>query len=216
MGRLLFDDKRLEQRRLFGVHRIGSSASSASKAPPGRIVLPKSENAERFESLFHETYPSVLAYCRRRCESLEDAEDAVAATYLVAWRRMADFEAADSTLAWLYAVAYKSLSNVRRGRDRLAALRRRLRRSVSAHPTSPERQANSRLDLVRAFDSLERLSRYHQEIVRLAAFENLSYREIAEVVGKSESAVRSDLYRARNRLRGLFHSHERRGDEKIT
>jgi RNA polymerase sigma-70 factor (ECF subfamily) len=45
---------------------------------------------ERFEALFNANFGDVLAYAARRCPSQQDAEDLVAETFAVAWRRMTD------------------------------------------------------------------------------------------------------------------------------
>jgi DNA-directed RNA polymerase specialized sigma24 family protein len=78
---------------------------------------------ERFEGLFRENYASVRAYALRRA-SRDAAQDVVAETFLVAWRRLDDVPR--DALPWLYAVARRVLANQRRSAHRSAALERRL------------------------------------------------------------------------------------------
>src|SRR5688500_7703162 len=78
---------------------------------------------ERFEGLFRENYPAVRAYALRRTSG-DGAQDAVAETFLVAWRRLD--EVPSDALPWLYGVARRVLANQRRTTDRGAALERRL------------------------------------------------------------------------------------------
>ena len=160
----------------------------------------------RFEELYNETYVPVVAYCRRRARSFHDAEEAVATTFLVAWRRFDEFEGAESPLAWLYSVAFRTLANQHRARRRQAALRTRLIGAKPLIAIFTEQEAEGRLAVTRAFDALQQLSAHDQEIVRLVAFERLTYRQVALSVGKTESAIRSDLFRARKRLRVAFHA----------
>ncbi len=163
------------------------------------------EARNAFEELYHATYRQVLAYCRRRTVSLEDADDATAATFMVAWRRLEDVIDAEYPLAWLYAVAFRTLGNQRRSRRRSALLRIRLQGLPHDPPSDgPESYATGSSEVASAFAALARLSRRDQELIRLAAFEGLSYAEMAAVVGISESAVRSRLYRARKRLRAAI------------
>jgi RNA polymerase sigma-70 factor (ECF subfamily) len=49
--------------------------------------------------------------------------------------------------------------------------------------------------------AIERLPKIERQVLLLSAVEELSTEEVAKVVGKSESAVRALLYRARSRLR---------------
>lgn len=173
------------------------------------------EMEERFDALFHDTYQQVVAYCQRRCGSPQDAEEAVANAYQVAWRRFDEFEGADSPQAWLYGVAYKSLANVRRKEQRFAVLRGRLTNIRSTGPPTPEHHLERSSEVERAFQALDKLSPYDQQVIRLAAFEELTYKQIGQVVGKSENAVRSDLYRARRRLRDVYWDNDDPGTEVI-
>ena len=78
-------------------------------------VVPSAEH-ERFVSLYERHAALVLAYARRRIGAAE-AEDVLAETFLVAWRRRD--EVPDDALPWLYAVAGNVLRN--RVRSRAAA-----------------------------------------------------------------------------------------------
>jgi RNA polymerase sigma-70 factor (ECF subfamily) len=55
-------------------------------------------------------------------------------------------------------------------------------------------------------DALATLSRLDQEIVTLTAWEELTPREIATVLGLSANVVRIRLHRGRTKLRGLLNS----------
>lgn len=59
-----------------------------------------------------------------------------------------------------------------------------------------------------AFANLENyicyLSEVHQEIIRLYYFEGLTYQEISEMLALSESAIKSRLHRAREKLKGIY------------
>ena len=160
------------------------------------------ERVEAFDDLYDTTFTQVLAHCRRRTRSLHDAEDAVAETYLVAWRRLDDATAAESPLLWLYAVAVKVTANQRRGQDRFRRLIDRLDHLFT--PTVVEASDAPILtaaDAAQVAAALEILGPTDREIMRLVAYEELSYAEAGVVVGLSEAAVRTRLYRARRRLR---------------
>ncbi|MGI8679168.1 MAG: RNA polymerase sigma factor [Jatrophihabitans sp.] len=71
---------------------------------------------DRFSATFDEMSPRVFAYARRQCGSV-DAQDVVADTFLVAWRRWSDVP--DHPLAWLLVVARNTIANQRRRERRL-------------------------------------------------------------------------------------------------
>jgi RNA polymerase sigma-70 factor, ECF subfamily len=150
------------------------------------------DHEEDFRRLFAEHNRQVLAYALRRCEQRADAEDVVAGTFVVAWRRFADAPEEELRLAWLYAIAARVLANQRRSLRRLAALRSRLHAVPAAAPEQGELR-----DVLAA---LGQLRRDDQEVLRLAAWEGLTNAEIAVALGCSENAAAIRLHRARKRL----------------
>lgn len=148
---------------------------------------------DRFQRIFDECYPLVVAYARRRTDHAT-ADDVVAETFLVAWRRLDDVPA-DRPLPWLYGVARRTLANQRRGRDRRERLTARLW-VVEERISGEEDVAHDAL-LV----ALSKLPPRDQEVLRLAAWEQLPVSEIAAVLGCSVNAAALRLSRARRRLR---------------
>lgn len=150
-----------------------------------------------FERLFAETSADVTRYALRRAPPGE-AEDAVAETFLVAWRRRENVPDPPEDRLWLYGVARRVLANASRSRRRLDRLRARLASEPQAEAGEPVPEAEA----VRA--ALARLPAGHAEALRLAAWEGLSQREIAAVLGISENAVALRTSRGRRRLRELL------------
>ena len=154
-----------------------------------------------FDRIYRDTFSRVLSYCRRRCRNVSDADDAVSETFLVAWRRLDQLLAANSEIAWLYGVAYRVLSNQRRGIGRRGRLQFKLdRQSPPQLHADPADTVADNSVVSAAYEALGELSAVEQELIRLVAFENLSYVEIAAMTGMRVGSVRSRLYRARRRL----------------
>ena len=80
--------------------RLDSPASAASRSDTAR--------RERFAQAFEEHFRAVSAYALRRTTPAE-AEDAVAETFLVAWRRLDELP--DDAKPWLLGVARRVLAN---------------------------------------------------------------------------------------------------------
>jgi len=159
------------------------------------------DQVDAFDRLYRDTFSRVVSYCRRRCRDITAADDAASETFLVAWRRLDQVVAADSQIAWLYGVAYRVLSNQRRSIGRGDRLQFRLNRQRPAGlHTDPADTAAGNPDVAAVFEALSELSAVEQELIRLVAFEELSYGEIAAVTGMRIGSVRSRLYRARRRL----------------
>lgn len=150
---------------------------------------------ERFEEMFREHYPAVRAYALRRTSG-DAAQDAVAETFLVAWRRLD--EVPSDALPWLYGVARRVLANQRRTADRGAALEERV---ASAAPPAPAGDPGDRAgdaEILRL--ALGRLSEPNREALMLVAWHGLSGARAARAAGCSRAAFAVRLHRARARL----------------
>lgn len=146
-----------------------------------------------FEWLVQDTADRLLRYALRRA-SAEDAEDVVAETFVVAWRRRLEVPEPPEHVLWLYGVARRQLANNRRARRRREHLRLRLGRERPPAPATTD----DRVEEVRA--ALARLPAKDAEVLRLLAWEGLSQREAARVLGTTENAVALRASRARKRL----------------
>jgi RNA polymerase sigma-70 factor (ECF subfamily) len=151
---------------------------------------------QRFIELFRAHHAEVLAYCRRRL-TYDLADDAVAETFVLAWRALA--RAPDDQRLWLLGLARGSVANLRRRRDRFARLGDRLARLDQPRPERDHAETTGwQGPFMTAFASL---SEDDQEVLRLTTWEGLGPADTAAVLGCSTSAVKVRLHRARRRLR---------------
>ena len=146
-----------------------------------------------FDALFTAYRSRVLAYALRRSAEPGDAEDVVAETFAVAWRKLDAIP--DDPLPWLYAVARRVLANQRRGSGRRERLLSRLRVTDVATPWQLGEDRDGPV-----FAALATLSPADQEVLRLVAWEGLHNPEIADVLGITTNAVAIRLHRARARF----------------
>ena len=156
----------------------------------------------RFERVFAAHHAAVQRYLARRL-ALDDVNDATADVFVVAWRRIDDMPAG-SELPWLYGIARNTVRNVRRGADRRRALERRVSGLAPPEGPEPDTQLLMRVEDERLLAALATLRGPDREILRLRTWEELSNRDIAAVLGLSESAVHMRLSRARKRLAHAF------------
>lgn len=158
------------------------------------------EEHASFRRLFDDAYRPLLAYALRRAESAADAEEVVAETLLIAWRRRDELPIGEGRIPWLYGVARRSVANQRRGQQRRSRLERTLA-PLTRSSQDPE-QAAQLADATRAVvAATRRLPGTDQEVLRLAAWEGLSHAEISISLGCSENGAALRLHRARQRLR---------------
>lgn len=140
---------------------------------------------QRFEQIYAEQGDAVRAYVRRRApEAIVD--DVVSETFVICLRKI-DQIPTDS-LPWLYAVARKTLANERRKMAKV---------SPSHEQSFVEPQPVGDGVLAQAFN---RLSETDREVLRLIAWEGLSLKDAAAVMGCSGVTCRVRYHRAKSRL----------------
>lgn len=152
---------------------------------------------DRFERCFREHYAQVLAFSMRRVSGREIAEDVVADTFAVAWRRRDRI--AEPALPWLYAIAGHVIANQYRSTSRRRNLDLRLAHETgTAAPGSDPAESLGRRDAFSAAFAL--LAEPEREVLRLIAWDGLDTRDAARVFGCSPGAFRVRLHRARRKL----------------
>ena len=168
----------------------------------GEITAPEDPGSDiaRFQRAFEAHYDALLAYTLRRTRTREDAEEVVASTFTTAWRRIDSLPSEPAALTWLYRVAWKTLANQHRGNARRVNLFSRLSglRDHEDDSTTPDRvaQGSGAVEI-----ALGQLRPKDQEVLRLVAWEELSYAEAADVLGCSANAFAVRLHRAKAALK---------------
>lgn len=151
-----------------------------------------------FRQLFDAHMAEVWRFARRRCASEHDADDVVAETFAVAWRRW-NTVSADGARLWLLGVARRVLANQRRSLGRLDGLRRRIKATGSGvfSPDPADTLVDSDRRLWRALASLAPDDR---DLLIMRAWDELAVTGMAELLGCTPNAVSVRLYKARRRL----------------
>jgi RNA polymerase sigma-70 factor (ECF subfamily) len=135
-----------------------------------------------------------------------DAEDAVQETYLRVLRHRDTLGEIRDARVWLVRIVWnvvldrKRRSKTRPETDDIADLARLL---PASGLTAEERVASAQHH-ERVLRAVEKLPAKEQRVLILSAFEELSSVEIAQVLGTTESTIRSRLFRARKLLSGLL------------
>lgn len=156
-------------------------------------------DTRQFERLYHEHAQAIYAYCLRRT-SRDDARDATADVFAVAWRRFADVPNDDGALPWLYVVARNVL------RDRSRSDRRRERLTVKIGSQAPDHAEGPEPQVIRSAEheaviaAIAKLPEKDQEILRLIEWEGLSRDRVADMMFVSRAAIDKRMARAYKKL----------------
>ncbi len=164
-------------------------------------LLNEDERDADFARLFSEHQRALLRYVFRRLNDHASCEDVVVETFEVAWRRWGELPPRDRELPWLYSIALRLLSNNQRSRDRRWRLLTRLARERHEDIEDENSDHVFRELLIEPLASLRTDER---ELLEFVYWEELSYRDISEILDISENAVGIRLHRAKTHLRTLL------------
>lgn len=153
---------------------------------------------EDFQQLFQETRYSLSAYLVSRCNDPEQAADLFSETYLIAWQKLSSIPPKDQAKLWLFGVARNLMLKGFRQRRVTDALVERLAGELRRAQVEPLQTDDHQRAVLRA--ALNALSEGDRELLMLTAWEGLTPREIAAVMGISANVIRVRLHRARHRV----------------
>ena len=153
---------------------------------------------EAFGDLFLRYKQPLFGFFRRRVTEPTLAEELAQETWVAILRASSRYEAHASFRTYLYAIAF----NILRAHRRKATFRALFFGGDSAdHEPTTQGTVDTQMMLREAIRKLELRDR---EILMLREFEQLSYTEIAELLGMPLNTVRSRLFRARTTLRDIL------------
>jgi len=148
----------------------------------------------RFTEMYAAHHEQVYAYAVSRA-GRQLADDVVSETFLVAWRRLSAVP--ETPLPWLLVTARNVVHGRYRAEIRQASLAAELRAWVDEADADVADGVAERSAVLAA---LARLSESDRELLTLVAWQGLSNREAAHVVGCSVATFFVRLHRARKRL----------------
>jgi RNA polymerase sigma-70 factor (ECF subfamily) len=151
-----------------------------------------------FEELVRRHQRGLFSYLYRICRNTSDAEEMAQAAMVKAWEKLGGFRGASSFKTWLYRIGTNLSFNLRTRRKPTEELTEMMAAPDAERPEAAYRQ-KVREDAVR--NALERLPADQRAALVLSVYQDMSYREIADTMGKTVRAVDSLLFRAKTNVR---------------
>ena len=150
------------------------------------------------EGLYERHAAKLQSYCLHQLGSREEAEDAVQTTYMNAFRALGRGIVPEAESAWLFKIA----ENVCLSRRRSSWRRGRIESPsdfeiIEEIIPGPNRQND---ELIGIEDALASMPEQQRRAILLREWQGLSYREIAEELEVTQSAVETLIFRARRSL----------------
>jgi len=206
--------------QVFGELRLNRPDSSPMS---DAIRLAQQGDAGAFETLYQEHSRRVYALCLRMVRDPIEAEDLVQDVFLLLFRKIHTFRGESAFSTWLHRLAANLV---------LMRLRKKSPPTVSieaaADPddeiSSPAIDIGTRdlflegaIDRVTLDRCIERLPPGYRAIFVLHDIQGYQHKEISETLGRSIGVSKSQLHKARMRLRQMLHEvqREKARDERL-
>jgi RNA polymerase sigma-70 factor (ECF subfamily) len=147
----------------------------------------------------------LYSYLRFHLPSADLAEDLTAEVFLRALRRFDQFNPRrGSPKAWLFRIAQNALRDYQRQARRRTVLPIAGLRDLECEAPSPEERLLWEEEVARLLSAVAELPSKDREIIGLCYGSDLSVAEAGEILGLSDTAARTRLWRAVGRLRKVL------------
>ena len=148
------------------------------------------------EAIYREHAQTVYRYLLARTGSPELAEELTQETFYQAVRSVNRFDGSCKVSTWLCAIAKNALRQYRRKHPQAAVLDESYPADDAVEQGCVEKA--SRMELLR---HLHQLSEDTREVIYLRLFGDLSFREIGDILSRSENWARVTFYRGKEKLK---------------
>jgi RNA polymerase sigma-70 factor (ECF subfamily) len=157
---------------------------------------------EHFDLLYETYFPRVYRFALKRLGDPGEAEDVAQEVFLTLMTALATFKGESSLLVWIFGVTRNKVNRrFRRPRPRLEPLEEGGALEIQGYEPPTDEAVDAKRLLVRCEASIaEDLTPLQRRIFQLKHLRQQPIRTIAGALGKSEDAVKANLYRMRRVL----------------
>jgi RNA polymerase sigma-70 factor (ECF subfamily) len=171
-----------------------------SNLEDSQLIQHARQDARAFDVLYHRYLPRLYRYCLQRVNDFHHAEDLSAQVFFEVLNGLMNgkYQEGGCFAAWLFTIARRRVVDHYR-KPEVEPLQ-------ESHAYNPEisRQAEERDEKKQLAHLIQDLDENHQELLRLRFAAELSFEEIAYLDGRKPAAVKMDIYRTLDQLRGRW------------
>ena len=146
--------------------------------------------ADSFGYLYDHYLPQIYRYVYLKVGSKQEAEDLTHEVFLSAWQGLEDYRPKGFPFSsWLYQIAHNRVIDHYRTRKQHSNIDE-IEESFVKLASTTERDLDLAMDLVKVNRAIKKLKEEQQDVILMRFIEEMSHKEIAEAISKSEGAVR--------------------------
>jgi RNA polymerase sigma-70 factor (ECF subfamily) len=169
---------------------------------------------EAFGLLYKENLKKIYNYVYYRTGNNHDAEDITARVFQRALKHIKRYKKTNVPFsAWLYRIAHNLVANWHRDNSRRKEVSLEEQAELRINQSLPEREIEERQEIEHLLSCIHMLSHDRQMVLILKYVEDLSNKEIGEIMRKSEGAIKSLYHRTLIELREFLQNSEGQKNE---
>jgi RNA polymerase sigma-70 factor (ECF subfamily) len=166
------------------------------------VALASGGNPEAFSFLYEKNVTRIYNYIYYRIGSASDAEDITSRVFYRAFGHINSYvDKGVPFSAWLYRIAHNLIANWHRDNLRRKEVPLEDHLDLPHKADQPERMLEKNQEKILLMKAIRRISADRQQLILLKYLEDLSNAEIAQIMGRSEGAIKSLYHRALIALR---------------
>jgi RNA polymerase sigma-70 factor, ECF subfamily len=155
-----------------------------------------------FDAVYDYFLPKIYNYLYYRTGNRQNAEDLCSTTFLKAFEHLQSFDAGKGTFqSWIFKIARNTL--IDHFRTKKASFQIDEALNLKSR-TNIESELDSKLAIEQVCAYLTNLNDEQRDLVLMRVWDDMSYKEISEIVGKSESAIKMSFSRIMTKLKATL------------
>lgn len=172
-----------------------------------------SGDREALAELYNRYQQHLFRYLLQLTPDYGLAEEILQDTFVAAWKSARTFEGRSTVRTWLISITRRQAHNTLR-RHKLPAIDEAGFEELAATEPEPEDFALASIARDELTTAFKQLAPVHREIIVLIFIEDLSYQDVANVLGIPVGTVKSRLSNAKRMLRTLLDHRDREGTQR--
>lgn len=152
-----------------------------------------------FEILLERYQKPIYNLAYRFSADREDAEDITQSVFVKAYEKLGTFDPRYKFFSWLYKIAVNESINFLNRKKKFDVFDERVHSGTESNEGYRDHEMTAKIDT-----ALLELKPEFRIVVILNHFQDLSYREIGYILDVHENTVKSRLFSARKKLKGLL------------
>ncbi len=161
------------------------------------------------KKLYEDYYGSMLPLCMRYTNNKDDALDVMHEGFIKIFKNISKYKSGTSLSSWIRRIMVNTAI------DYYRKISRRRTEDLDAvyDISSDEPDAVSKMSAQEIIDSLQSLTPAYRTVFNLYVIEGYPHKEIAEILNITESTSRSNLVKARSKLKNILLAKSRINEE---